>query len=141
MNYLLDTNVISETIRPFPDANVISWLGGIARHQLFLSVLTIGEIKKGIANFKDQQKRTKLSLWLEEDLANWFMGRILPIDQAIAKQWGQMEADSSQKLPVIDTLLAASAIQHKLVLVTRNQKDFVDFDGLLILNPWNQKID
>lgn len=134
MSYLIDTNVISETIRPKPNQNVLRWLDQIESEHLYLSVLTLGEIRKGIELLNSELKINKLTIWLQQDLIQWFQDRVLPIDQAVADCWGRLQ--TSQKiLPAIDSLIAATALHHDLALVTRNVKDF-QIDGLQIVNPW-----
>jgi len=135
MNYLVDTNIISELIKPTPNAHVFSWAQTVSNATLYLSVLTVGEIQKGIAKLTDPLKQKRLSAWLEQDLPAWFKDRILPIHQDIAIKWGLLQATAGRSLPVIDSLLAATALHHQLTLVTRNTKDF-DFPGLTLLSPW-----
>ena len=135
--FLIDTNVISELIRPRPEPRVQNWVASTDETLLYLSVLTIGEIRKGIVLIKDAARRVTLEAWLDSDLARRFEGRILPIDQAIADRWGRLTAHASPKtmLPVIDGLLAATALRYDLTLVTRNTKD-VAKTGVSLFNPW-----
>ena len=135
MSYLLDTNVISETIRRRQDKLVIGWLEQIPAEALFLSVLTLGEIRKGIERLTDKKRREKLRLWLEHELPAWFEGRVLPIDLAVADRWGRLLAETGRPVPTIDSLLAATALHYELRLVTRNAKDFA-YPGLEVINPW-----
>jgi hypothetical protein len=135
MSYLLDTNVISETIRRQPNKIVIAWLEQIPAEALFISVLTLGEIRKGIEKHADKKRREKLRLWLEHELTAWFEGRVLPIDRAVADRWGRLLAEVGRPVPTIDSLLASTALHHELWLVTRNAKDF-DYLGLEVINPW-----
>ena len=135
MSYLVDTNVISELIKPMPEPLVLSWAEQTSNTSLYISVLTLGEIKKGIAKLKDTPKQQRLNTWLEQDLPAWFRERILPIDQNIAVRWGTLQAECGRSLSVIDSLLAATALCHQLTLVTRNTCDF-DFPGLTVINPW-----
>lgn len=134
MSYLLDTNVISETIKSSPNSAVIQWLSGMDVMAFSLSVLTIGEIRKGIEKLQDNARRQKILQWLEMDLSKRFYGRILPINEAIADKWGYIS--SIRTIPAIDGLIAASALVNNLKLVTRNVKDFAGIDGLEIINPW-----
>ncbi len=133
--WLVDTNVISELRRRDPDANVRAWFAQRPATELYLSVLTLGEIRKGVEALTDSGRRTVLREWLERELPVFFADRLLPIDAAVAHQWGQLLAKAGRSLPAIDTLLAATALHHNLFLVTRNLKDF---DGLPVqaLNPW-----
>lgn len=135
MSYLLDTNVISETIRRQQNKIVISWLEQIPSEALFISVLTLGEIRKGIEKHTDRKRCEILRLWLEHDLTAWFKKRILSIDLAVADRWGRLLAEVGRPVPTIDSLLAATALHHELRLVTRNAKDF-DYPGLEVINPW-----
>ncbi len=133
--YLLDTNVISETVRARPDANVMRWLDSLQPEQLHVSVLSLGEIRKGALMVADAARRDKLLDWLENDLAQWFESRVLPVDAAVAAQWAALMADAGQPLPAIDSLLAATAAQADLVMATRNLRDF-DRLGVRAVNPW-----
>lgn len=137
MKYLLDTNIISETIRSRPDKNVHQWLKEISAKNLFISVLTLGEIRRGIEKLKDKKRKSHLILWLEQELPAWFGENVLPIDQEVAERWGYITSMATQfhQLTAIDTLLAATALTHNLIMVTRNVKDF-DIPGLEVLNPF-----
>jgi predicted nucleic acid-binding protein len=135
MSYLLDTNIISETVRRSPNKAVISWLDQIPAEALFVSVLTLGEIRKGIEALSDRRRREKLRLWLEHDLPAWFESRMLPVDLAVADRWGRLLAEVGRPVPTIDSLLAATALHHELRLVTRNANDF-DYPGLEVINPF-----
>ncbi len=135
MSYLLDTNIISEIIRKKPDANVIHYLHAIPSEELYLSVLTLGELRKGVEKLNDGQKRNKLRLWLEQDLFASFADRILPINHEIADRWGYIAAMLPRSLPAVDVLLSATALTHNLKLVTRNVKDF-EIPGLEVVNPF-----
>lgn len=135
MSYLVDTNVLSELRRKQPDARVVTWVQQRPRQSLYLSVLSLGEIRKGIAGVADAAFRQKLTDWLEVELSNYFLGRLLSIDAQVADRWGRIQAEAGRTLPVIDGLLAATALQHDLTLVTRNTKDFEGL-GVQIVNPW-----
>lgn len=137
MIYLLDTNIISETVRRDPCKNVMSWLKHIPNYQLAISVLTIGEIRKGAEKAPDPKRKAKLIQWLEIDLHDWFSPRILEVDERVADKWGYLCAKSPAPLPIIDSLLAATALCYGLTLVTRNTKDFELINGLEILNPFD----
>ena len=134
---MLDTNVISELVRPKPEPKVKACVAGTEESLLYLSVLTLGEIRKGIMSLKNAPRRVELEAWLDSDLVLRFAGRILPIDQAIADRWGRLAARLAPKslLPVIDGLLAATALHHNLTLVTRNTRD-VAATGVPLFNPW-----
>jgi predicted nucleic acid-binding protein len=135
LSYLIDTNVLSELRRKAPDPGVVDWFSQRPPATLHLSVLTLGEIRKGIENISDEARRQSLIDWLETDLPTFFTGRILPVDGAVADRWGRMCATAGRPLPAIDSLLAATALKHGLVLVTRNVKDFGGLP-VHIFNPW-----
>lgn len=135
MSYLLDTNIISETIRRNPNKKLIAWLEQLPGEVLFVSVLTLGEIRKGVEALSDEKKRENLRLWLEHELPAWFEGRVLPVDIAVADRWGRLLAEVARSIPSIDSLLAATALHHELRLVTRNAKDF-DYPGIEVINPF-----
>jgi hypothetical protein len=140
MSYLIDTNVISELRRKQPDANVVAWFAVRPVQSLFLSVLTLGEIRKGIETLGntsvDPVRRQALADWLEVDLPTFFLGRVLSVDLPVSDRWGHLQAQARRPLPAIDSLLAATALHHNLSLVTRNARDFAGF-GLNVINPWH----
>lgn len=136
MSYLIDTHVLSEIRRKSPDANVVQWIHSRPATSLFLSVLTLGELRKGIDSLADAKRRLKLLDWLETELPLFFAGRILSIDEGVAGRWGQLMAAAGRPIPAIDSLLGATAAHHGLTMVTRNSKDFKNL-GLEVLNPWN----
>jgi hypothetical protein len=140
MSYLIDTNVISELRRKQPDANVAAWFAVRPVQSLFLSVLTLGEIRKGIESLGnasvDPVRRQALADWLEVDLPTFFLGRVLSVDLPVSDRWGHLQAQARRPLPAIDSLLAATALHHNLSLVTRNARDFAGF-GLNVINPWH----
>lgn len=135
MSYLVDTNVISELVRPKPAKTVLAWFENIPSEALHISVLTLGEIRRGVEQMPDGARREKLRLWLEHELVDWFGTRILLIDIPVADRWGRLVAQIGRPVPSIDSLLAATALHYELRLVTRNQKDF-DYPGLEVVNPW-----
>ena len=135
MSYLLDTNVISETIRREQNKLVSRWFEQIPAEALFVSVLTLGELRKGIERLADKKRKEKLRLWLEHELPAWFEGRVLPVNLAVAERWGRLLAEMGRPVPAIDSLLAATALHYELRLVTRNTGDF-DYPGLEVINPW-----
>jgi hypothetical protein len=137
--FLLDTSVISELIRPKPDDKVLRWIEETDESLLFLSVLTLGEIRNGVQRLRAGRRRGRLESWLQVDLPSRFLDRVLPIDAAIADRWGRISAIAAAKgkpVPVIDGLLAATAIHHNLTLVTRNSSD-VSGTGVATLTPWS----
>jgi len=136
--FLLDTNCISELVRTKPEPRVLKWMEAADESLLHLSVLTLGEIRKGVAGLPQSRRRTRLETWLELELQTRFSGRILPIDAAVADRWGLLAAEAKRKgsfLSAIDGLLAATALQHNLTIVSRNVKDFANTPAP-ILNPW-----
>jgi predicted nucleic acid-binding protein len=135
LSYLIDTNVLSELRNRKADANVVAWMQARPRQSLYLSVLSLGEIRKGIEGVADPAFRQTLTDWLEVELPNYFIGRLLDIDGAVADRWGRVQASAGRTLPVIDGMLAATALEHDLTLVTRNTKDFVGL-GVQLINPW-----
>mgnify|MGYP001395006664 FL=1 len=135
MNYLLDTNVISETLKPQPELSVIDWMNQRQGVTLYLSVLTLGEIRKGIETVKSKAQKHRYQDWLEGELSVYFTGRILPIDREVAECWGRLMAQAKRPLPSIDSLLAATAVSNQMTLVTRNTKDFAGLP-VSVFNPW-----
>ncbi len=136
--FLLDTNVISEILRPRPDPGVITWIENTDEALLHLSVLTLGEIRKGIALLPDGRRRVSLESWLNRDVMLRFSGRILPIDLEVADRWGRISGSAAAKrspLPVIDCLLAATALHHNLTLVSRDET-CSGIPGIELFNPW-----
>ncbi len=138
--YLLDTNVISEGLKPVPSNSVLQWMNNTPNSQLYLSVITIGEITRGIAKQAGTKRGLELEAWFENTLIPSFQSRILPLQEAEMRVWGR-EYDKAAALgftpPILDSLLAATAIEHGLILVTRNTKDL----GVLpvtLLNPWTE---
>ncbi|MCI5118621.1 MAG: type II toxin-antitoxin system VapC family toxin [Candidatus Electrothrix sp. LOE1_4_5] len=137
MNYLLDTCVISELVKPRPNTAVTDWLARIPADRLFLCSLTIGELKRGIMRLTDSKKKNRLMMWLETLLAD-YGDRILPVDRAVAEAWGIMQAraeDSGQRMSIIDGYIAATASAYQMTVVTRNEGDFSP-SHQAILNPW-----
>lgn len=135
--FLLDTNVISEMVKPKPHSGVMKWIGDTDESLLYFSVVTLGEIRKGIASRSDAVRNARLESWLHELLSR-FSERILPVDLAVADRWGRLAGTSQARglaLPVIDSLLAATALHYNLTLVTRNVGD-VQGTGVDLFNPW-----
>jgi toxin FitB len=135
MSYLIDTHVLSELRRKQPSLNVVAWVQARPASTLYISVLTLGELRKDITTLGDVAKQQALLDWLEVELPQFFMGRVLPIDNAVADRWGSLMAQAGRPMPAIDSLLAATAMVHGLQMVTRNQKDFA-YPGLHTINPW-----
>lgn len=138
--FLLDTNVISEPMRPRPDASALQWLEATPEELLYLSVITLAEIRRGIERLDDDHpRRGALQTWLEHDLRLRFASRLLPFDEAVALRWGHIEGWAERHgkaLATIDAQLAATALHHGLTLVTRNTPDYRP-SGVPIFNPWS----
>jgi predicted nucleic acid-binding protein len=138
MGYLLDTCVLSELVKPRPDAGVLGWLEEADESRLYLSVVTIGELEKGIARLPTSARRKRIERWVRGDLAARFEGRLLDVDRAVAERWGAISGASESRgmpLPVIDGLIAASALTHGLEVVTRDTGD-LERCGARCVNPW-----
>ena len=140
LGFLLDTNVISELMKPRPNRRVVAWIDGTAEVLLHLSVITIGEVRKGIDLLRDDDpRRAALQSWLDRDVRARFAGRLLTFDDGVAERWGQLEAMAKKRrltLPTIDAQLAATAIHHGLTFVTRNTADIAP-TGAPVFDPWN----
>lgn len=138
MKYLLDTCVISELIKPKPDKNVISWITNQKEQSLYVSVLTFGEIQKGIEKCADEKRKQRLNLWVKNDLKKRFNHRILPISLTVANCWGKIQAQTEQKgkpMPSIDGLIAITGLVNDCVVVTRNIS-YMENSTVELLNPW-----
>ncbi len=138
MKYLLDTCLISELVKKTPNSSVVSWLDEQDEQGLFLSVLTIGELQKGISKLPDGARKDELQSWVEHDLTLRFTGRIIDIEMESMLIWGRLQGESEQKgetLPVMDSLIAATAKAYGLVVVTRNAKD-MERCQVRVCNPW-----
>lgn len=136
--FLLDTNTVSELVSLKPNQKVLGWMEAADENRLYLSAMTLGEIRQGVASLPQSKKRTELESWLEVQLQSRFAGRILVIDGAVANRWGWIMAQAQAKgmtLPVVDGLIAATALHHNLTAVTRNVSDFT-VAGLSVINPW-----
>jgi toxin FitB len=139
LNYLLDTCVISELINARPTESVIKWVASTDEKSMFLSVLTIGEIYKGIAKLLESKKKKMLQEWVSKELRQRFANRIIPVSLEIAQIWGEIQGNAERKgkrMPVMDSLIAATAIAHDLTVVTRNVGDMENSE-VRIHNPWD----
>ena len=138
MKYLLDTNVVSELVAKQPNLRVLQWLDSLDPDSVYISVITIGELRKGIEKLGDGARKQALLRWLCEDVPARFAGRILALDMEAMVEWGAMTgqmARAGTPLPAIDSLIAALARHHGCVLVTRNEADFTPA-GIDVANPW-----
>jgi predicted nucleic acid-binding protein len=138
MTFLLDTCVISELVAKQPNLHVVQWVDSIDEDKLFLSAITIGEIKRGIEKLADSSRKSDLAEWLEGDLLIRFTDRILSVNIPVVLVWGELIADlekQGRRMPAIDSLIAATCLQGRLDLVTRNERDFAH-SGVTVINPW-----
>jgi len=138
MNYLLDTNIISEFISKHPNKNVVDFILTLDENKLFLSVITIGEIKSGIEKLNDGNKKTTLLNWLENDLLERFDGRIIPIDTNVMLKWGEISwrlKRLGRPLPIMDSIIGAICESKDIILITRNEKDF-EHINIKVINPF-----
>ena len=138
MNYLLDTCVLSEFTRRQPEPRVIDWLNSVDEERLYISVITIGEIQRGIERLPDSHRITELLVWMNGGLLTRFAGRMVAIDAPTMFLWGSLVARleaTGQPMGVMDSLILASALQNNLIIATRNVIDFVP-GGVQVINPW-----
>lgn len=138
MNYLLDTCVLSEFTRRAPEEKIIEWVKSIDEDMLFLSSITIGEIKNGVESMPDSRRKNDLFVWLNEGVIRRFGQRILVLDTQTMLVWGGLRARTNKmgaKMALFDSLIAATALQNNLIIATRNSADFVA-SGVQLINPW-----
>ncbi len=138
MKVILDTCVISEFVAKQPNPKVVEFLDALDTDDAYLSVITIGEVIKGVEKLPDSRRKTELRDWLQDDLLARFQGKILPLDTDVIVEWGMLTAHAEmtgKPMPTIDSLIAATAIANKMTLVTRNVSDF-EAAGIEIVNPW-----
>jgi predicted nucleic acid-binding protein len=138
VNFLLDTNVVSEWTRPRPNAGVVAWLADADEDRVFVSVVTLAELRYGIERMAAGHRRNRLDEWLRDELPLRFEGRVLSVDTAVADDWGRVVADSDtagRPIGAMDALIAATVRVHALTLVTRNTSDFAS-TVKAIVNPW-----
>lgn len=143
MNYLLDTCVLSEFTRHAPDACVIRWIDSLDEMKLYLSAVTIGEIQHGVERLAESRRKNILLSWLNNDLLQRFEHRVLPLDAQTMMVWGRLTArleSTGRPMSIMDSLIASTALQHNLVLLTRNVSDFSACE-LEIINPWKSDVD
>ena len=138
MNFLLDTCVLSEFVKVQPDEKVVRWFTAQAMETLYISSITVGEIQHGISLLGDTRRARRLRIWFEEDIVDGFGDRVIPFTAQIARPWGGILAasrHSDHPLPILDSMIAATAIAHGMTLVTRNVSD-MDIAGLPLVNPF-----
>jgi len=135
MNYLLDTNILSELRKPKPDKKVISFVSGIKASNIFISCISVGEVQKGISSCPNAKLKKELEHWLEIYLIGELGRQVLSIDNEVMLKWGKL-VSAIKNLPIIDSLIAATCVTHGLVLVTRNVKDFDKIKELTVINPF-----
>ena len=138
MKFLLDTCVISEIIRPKPSRKVVKWIKSEEEGNLFISVLTLGELHKGIEKLPESKRKEELHNWVGNDLKERFLNRIIDIDMRVAMMWGKIQGmaeRAGRSMPAIDSLIAATGLIHHLTVVTRNISDMKE-SGVALLDPW-----
>lgn len=141
MSFLLDTNVVSEWVKPRPDPHVVAWLDDVDEDRVFLSVVTLAELRYGIERLPAGRRRERLDEWLREELPNRFESRVLAIDPAIANAWGTILAQrdrTGRPISTMDAFVAATAEVHGLTLVTRNASDFRP-SVKSVFDPWSHQ--
>jgi predicted nucleic acid-binding protein len=137
--FLIDTNIPSEMTRPSPQPSVSEWLDDADDDRLYFSVVSLGEVLKGVTLLSESKRRIQLQQWLDETLRPWFEGRVLSVNQPIAERWRVLTGQCQLKgrpLKVVDGFIAATALEHDLTVVTRNVKDFAGL-GVMVFNPWD----
>ena len=138
MSFLLDTNVVSEWVKPRPEPRVVGWLAEVDEDRVFISVVTLGELRHGIERLPTSRRRQRLDEWLRNELPLRFEGRVLPIDAAVVNAWGAIVAQrerTGRPIGTIDAFMAATAQVHDLTLVTRNASDFRS-SVRTVFDPW-----
>ena len=136
--FLIDTCAISEFIKDAPNLGLVEWMSRADSSTVYLSALTLGELRYGVALQHDRRKRNRLEQWLQSDVLRNFSGRILPFDAEVAERWGRVRADARKAgspIPTIDAMIAATAIHYNVAVVTRNEDDF-SRTGVVVINPW-----
>jgi predicted nucleic acid-binding protein len=136
MKFLLDTNVLSEIHNPAGNPKVLAALNALPQEDLFISVITIGEIARGVEKLPEGKKKNELLIWLTIQIPAAFKDRIVPLDFDCMLEWGRFRARTKRTFPIIDSLIAAAALSRRMTIVTRNTRDFEEIGGLFLLNPW-----
>lgn len=141
MSWLIDTCCISELVKKKPDPKVVKWFGDTDELAMYVSVITFGELRRGIEKLPDSEKRAELNQWVKEDLSNRFQNRILDISTKEANEWGKILARAEKNgtlIPAVDALIAATAKANDLIVVTRNTRDMKNA-GVGLTNPWTDE--
>lgn len=140
MNYLLDTCLISELARLKPDEKVVNWVLNQNETNFYVSVLTFGELHKGVEKLPESKKKEELRIWIEDELKNRFQNRVIGIDMRVSILWGKIQCLAEKEgkpMPAIDSLIAATGIAYDLTVVTRNETD-MEQSGVKLFNPWSK---
>jgi predicted nucleic acid-binding protein len=138
VSYLVDTCALSELVKRTPQPRVVEWFDSVAAEALHVSVLTLGEIRRGVEKLPVGRRRARIGNWLETELPRWFEDRVLPIDAATADEWGRLVVRCARTIPAVDALIASTALRHRLSIVTRNVTDFAE-TGAPVVNPWTSR--
>lgn len=139
MSFLLDTCVVSELAKPTLDARVRAWAESEDEQKMYISSLTLGELQKGVSKLPESAKKAQLQAWVHDDLLERFSGRVLVPSAEVCIRWGIMQAETERQgrpLPIVDSLIAATALHYQLTVVTRNTRD-MEASGVALYNPWN----
>jgi len=136
VKYLLDTNVISELQKSKCNPKVKSFTDNIPAEDMYICALTMGELCYGIEKLPAGKKKHELAIWFYTKISEWFNGRILTLDTEVLMEWGKIRARAKRTMPVVDSLIAAAAITHHMILVTRNTGDFEGIEGISLIDPW-----
>jgi len=136
VNYLLDTNIISEMQKPDCNEKVKAFTDEIPLENMYISAVSVGELSYGVEKLPIGKKKHELLIWLYTKLPEWFRNRVIPLDIDIMIEWGKVRDRAKRTMPVIDSLIASAAIERHMTLVTRNTKDFEDIEGIMLVNPW-----
>lgn len=140
MSFLIDTCCISELIKPKPDSGVLKWFAAHDEFELYLSVITLGELRYGIDRLPESARKKELRAWLSKELEERFRNRVIPVGPEVARRWGALRSSlesEGRPHPVMDLFIAATALEHNLSVVTRNVDD-LRMAGLSLVNPWKQ---
>ena len=140
MRFLIDTDVVSELLRPTPSSKVLAWLNAQPALEIAISVLTLGEIERALTLAPIGRRRSAIERWINQDLPKQFQGRLLGVDEGVVREWGRLAAHagtSGRGLPVIEGLMLATAAVHGLTFVTRNESDCAA-RGVPVFNPWRE---